>query len=419
MKVFKFGGASVKSTEAVRNVANILRQQNHDKVMVIVSAMDKTTFALEDLLSAYESNSPKLEEKYNNIYDFHWSIINELDLVSNKQAVYRLKSEFDKLKSLINPNNIADSDFYATVVGFGEIFSTLIIYYYLKKVGFNCQWENAGDYIITDEKYCEGNVDWELSMQNIIRQLEPQFRQCNIIVSQGFISKTRLGKNSTLGKEGSDYSASIFAFGLNADELTIWKDVPGLLNADPKYFKDTQMLTRISYRETIELAYYGASIIHPKTIQPLQNKNIPLFIKSFKKPEDEGSIVHSKTYADFLIPSYIFKKEQVLLSVSARDFSFIAEKNISYILTLMSDYGLKFNLMQNSAISFSICMDHKGKLMMDFISELQKSFNVKYNEQMELITIRHYNQKIIDDLIGNRVVFLEQKNRTTVQLLVR
>lgn len=420
MKVFKFGGASVKTAHAVRNVANIISKYQNDKIMVIVSAMDKTTNALEKLWTSYQNNDEKKLEYFQQIKDFHLGIFNELITKNTTEDEQNLKTEFDNLEFIINKENEHSTACnYARIVSFGEIFSTLIVFSYLKSNGYNCRWELAGDYIITDENFREAKVDWSLSEKKISNKLKPKFDKFDIIVSQGFISKSASGKATTLGREGSDYSASIFAYGLDAESVYIWKDVPGLLNADPKFFKDTQKLDYISYRETIELAYYGASIIHPKTIQPLQNKNIPLYIKSFKSPDETGSTIQSKTYADALIPSYIFKKEQVLISISPKDFSFIVEENMSYIFNKMTQYGLKANLMQNSAISFSICMDNKGQDMLDFISDLQSDFNIKYNEEMELWTIRHYNQEIIDNLIGKRKIYLEQKNRTTVQLLVR
>jgi aspartate kinase len=420
MKVFKFGGASVKTAQAVRNVASIISKFQNDKIMVVVSAMDKTTNALENLWKSYLRNDNNKLELYNKIRDFHLDIFNELISKNKQEFESRLLEEFKKLKTLIiNENKNSDAYNYASIVSFGEIFSTYIVYSFLKESNYNCKWQLAGDYIITDNNYLEAKVDWKKSENKISTELKHDFDNYDIIISQGFIAKSSTDNTTTLGREGSDYSASIFAYGLDAEGVYIWKDVPGLLNADPKFFKNTQKLDYISYRETIELAYYGASIIHPKTIQPLQNKNIPLYIKSFKSPDKTGSTIQSKTYADSLIPSYIFKKEQVLISISPKDFSFIAEDNLSYIFNKMTEYGLKVNLMQNSAISFSICMDNKGDNMLDFIKDLQHDFVVKYNEEMELWTIRHYNQEIIDNLIGKRKIYLEQKNRTTVQLLVK
>ncbi len=420
MKVFKFGGASVKSAQAVRNVEKIISKFSNDKIMIVISAMDKTTNTLEKLCNNYINNDNEKFEIYNKVKDFHFDIFNELIKDNKVEFENILKFEFEKLESIISKENESSAaKSYAQIVSFGELFSTLIIYFYLKHNNYNCRWELAGNYIITDDNYKEAKVNWNLSNDKIKNILEPKFDSSEIIISQGFISKSDSGTTTTLGREGSDYSAAIFAYCLDAECVYIWKDVPGLLNADPKFFENTQKLDYISYRETIELAYYGASIIHPKTIQPLQNKNIPLYIKSFKSPDEKGSIIQSKTYADSLIPSYIFKKEQVLISISSKDFSFIAEDNLSHIFNKMTEYGLKANLMQNSAISFSICMDDMGEDMLNFINDLQSDFIVKYNERMELWTIRHYNQEVINNLIGKRKIYLEQKNRTTVQLLIR
>jgi aspartate kinase len=420
IQVFKFGGASVKNAEAVRNVANILKYYSNAKIMVVVSAMAKTTNALEVLLSEYRHQSSYLQSQFEAIKHFHFTILSELSLENNSEAMEALEAAFDSLEQRIHqPLSTDCNEDYASIVGFGELFSSLIIFHYLRHCDFNIAWRAAGDYIVTNRQFKEATVDWTISPQRIAAGLKPVFKEVDIVISQGFIATSHEGKTTTLGREGSDYSAAIFAYGLDAENLTIWKDVPGLLNADPKYFQNTQKLDYISYRETIELAYYGASIIHPKTIQPLQNKQIPLLIKSFIQPLEKGSVVQSNTQVDRQIPSYIFKKNQVLISISARDFAFIAEQHLSAIFNLLSNLGLKINLMQNSAISFSICMDNHSENLQQFIEELQKEFNVKYNEQMELITIRHYNQDIINDLIGERKVYLEQKNRTTVQLLVR
>jgi aspartate kinase len=273
--------------------------------------------------------------------------------------------------------------------------------------------------IETNADFRNALVNWTASQSKISEQCTGLFANNNFVISQGFIARSTNGDTTTLGREGSDFSAAIFAYALNAERLVIWKDVPGLLNADPKYFENTKKLDKVSFKETIELAYYGASIIHPKTIKPLQNKNIPLYIKSFIDPNSEGSVIQSNTINDQLIPSYIFKKSQVLISISPRDFSFIAESNLARIFTQMANYGLKANLMQNSAISFSLCIDEAGENMIEFIQEMQNDFKVRYNRNMELITIRHYNQEVIDKLIGNRKVYLEQKSRSTVQLLVR
>ncbi len=416
MRVFKFGGASVKSAEAVRNVGEIISGYQGEKIVVVISAMGKTTNALEKILMADNSN---IELLISDVEVFHNDIIKKLFPDSESKVYRRVNTVYAEMRSFISNNDMQTNKSYAHFVGFGEILSTIIINQYLNLIGIKSIWCDAGDLIITENKYVEAKVQWNKSIAKIKDKITLLFKDNDIVISQGFIAKTESGECSTLGREGSDYSAAIFANAINSEDLTIWKDVPGLLNADPKFFDKTYKLDYISYRETIELAYYGASIIHPKTIQPLKKKSIPLYIKSFLNPNDKGTTVQQEAFADSMISSYIFKKNQVIVSISARDFSFIAEDSLSLIFKQLNSYNLKVNLMQNSAISFSICLDNNKELVHSFIADMQKIFKVRYNENMELITIQNYNQDVIDELIGNREVFLEQKSRTTVQILVR
>jgi len=420
IKVFKFGGASVNSADAVRNVGTILQEYATDKVFIVLSAMGKTTNDLELLADSYFNQMTSTFSLFNNVKHYHLNITKEL-FAQNEHPIYKVLNQyFDDLASIVAESPSENFNYeYDRIVSFGELISTQILQHYLHEIGFSIAWADARNMIETNDIYRNANVDWQVSPRLIKQQCGKLFTDYDFVISQGFISRNSQGETTTLGREGSDFSAAIFAYALDAASLTIWKDVPGLLNADPKYFDNTQKLDKVSFKETIELAYYGASIIHPKTIKPLQNKNIPLIIKSFIEPQSEGSIIQADTYNDQLIPSYIFKKNQVLISISPRDFSFIAESNLAEIFMQLSNYGLKANLMQNSAISFSLCIDEGGEEMIGFIQEMQNDFKVRYNRNMELITIRHYNQKVIDDLIGDRKVYLEQKSRSTVQLLVR
>ena len=420
IKVFKFGGASVNAEEAVKNVAHILESHAKGKTFIVLSAMGKMTNALELLADSYFNQMSSTFTLFNDVKNFHYDIVKGLFSDQNSPIYEDLNQVFEDLASMLaeEPNDDFNME-YDRIVSYGELLSTKILYHYLRQNAFSISWIDARNLIETNENYRNASIHWETSTQQIRQQSGALFTESQYIITQGFIARSKNGNTSTLGREGSDFSAAIFAYALDAESITIWKDVPGLLNADPKYFNNTQKLHKVSFKETIELAYYGASIIHPKTIKPLENKNIPLYIKSFIEPHTEGSIIQSETYNDQLIPSYIFKKNQVLISISPRDFSFIAENNLAKIFTLMSNYGLRANLMQNSAISFSLCIDEGGEEMIGFIQEMQTEFKVRYNRNMELITIRHYNQQIIDDLIGERKVYLEQKNRSTVQLLVR
>lgn len=423
MKVFKFGGASVNSANAVKNTEEILNKYSSEKILVVVSAMGKTTNALEKLTQAYFNNSNETNTLLNEVKIFHFNIIDDLFRDINHEVYTDIKQIFDELSHKLNTRSSESYDFeYDQIVSNGELISTKIISHYLNYKGIINQWIDARKIIKTDNNYREGKVNWQETMHKTNNLVIPFFENKSLprhlMITQGFIGNTPDEHSVTLGREGSDYSAAIFAFNLNASEMVIWKDVPGLLNADPKFFEDTHKLDAISYREAIELAYYGATIIHPKTIKPLQNKNIPLFVKSFIQPENEGTIISNHENADGLIPSFIFKQEQALISISPKDFSFIAEENLSDIFGVFSNNKIKINLMQNSAISFSVCIDGNVKRFDALIKALQENYKVRYNLHLDLITIRHYNQATIDKVVDNRKILLEQRSRTTAQLIV-
>ncbi len=423
MKVFKFGGASVNSADAVKNVAEILDKYSTEKILVVVSAMGKTTNALEKLTQAYFNKTNEINALLDEIKKFHFHIIEELFSDKNHKVYADIQLIFDELMHKLVSRTSDNYDFeYDQIVSTGELISTKIISHYLKSKGIKNKWLDAREIIKTDTTYREGKVNWQETMHKtnniVIPYFEDKIYSFRLIITQGFIGSSDDEHTTTLGREGSDYSAAIFAYNLDATEMVIWKDVPGLLNADPKFFEDTQKLDAISYREAIELAYYGATIIHPKTIKPLQNKNIPLYVKSFLHPENEGTIISNHENADGLIPSFIFKKDQALISISPKDFSFIAEENLSDIFGIFSDNKIKINLMQNSAISFSVCIDGNVKRFDALIKTLQENYKVRYNLQLDLITIRHYNQATIDKVVNNRKILLEQRSRTTAQLVV-
>jgi aspartate kinase len=306
------------------------------------------------------------------------------------------------------------------VVPYGELFSTVIIWHYLSDTGLSLDWLDARKLIITDATWREARIDWDLTTSNLKRCLATRRDAGSYMaITQGFIGSTKEEETTTLGREGSDFTAAIIAYALDAEEVVIWKDVPGLMNADPAAFPDAVMLDELSFHEAIELAYYGAKVIHPKTIKPLQNKNIPLRIKSFEQPEMHGSLIHNLRDYQQEIPSYIFKEKQTLISFSPKDFSFIAEKNISEIFSSLSSLNLRANLMQNSAISFSICLDDQEEKINELINRLQEQFTIRYNRNLTLITIRHFTEEIIARLNANANVILEQRSRNTVQLVVK
>ena len=419
MKVFKFGGASVNSADAVRNMAQVVQSHLESKpLMVVVSAMGKTTNLLEKLVpgSADVSSANALRRQ---LEVYHLDIAKSL-IPNDKTIIKKIQDLLHQLDNTIvslQPDAAHYNYNYDQVVSFGEIISTTIIAEYLNHLGINTLWSDARQLIQTDNHYREGRVDWQAS-ETATKTLLADSITYSVILTQGFIGGTVDHKTTTLGREGSDYSAAILAYCLNAESVTIWKDVPGFLNADPKFFADTIKISQIPYNEAIELAYYGASVIHPKTVKPIQNKGIPLFIRSFITPEAEGSSIGDYKTIVPETPLYIFKNNQILLSILPRDYSFIAEDNLQVIFGILSKIGIRVNLMQNSALSFSICIDNNPQLINPLIEELKSMFRVRYNENLQLITIRYYTQEVIDSIVANRPILLEQRSRTTEQLIV-
>ncbi len=420
MKVFKFGGASVKDAEAVKNVATILNRYPGENIVVVVSAMGKVTNALERLTDAFFFQQEKKTGETKNatqildeVKKYHFDIIEQLFPDKNHPVYNEINNSFVELDWAIEekPAHSYDHE-YDQIVSMGEIISTKIVSAYLNLAGVKSKWLDVRDFIQTDNTYREGKVDWDLT-QNLSLTLS---KGEGILVTQGFIGGTSENFTTTLGREGSDYTAAIIAFATNAESVTIWKDVPGVLNADPKWFGETKKIDQLSYQDAIELAYYGATVIHPKTIKPLQNKKIPLLVKSFLHPEETGTIIN-EDQSPLPIPCFIFKVNQVLLSISPKDFSFIVEENFSAIYKLFAEKQVKINMMQNSAISFSVCIDNDVHKLPDLIKTLQKDYRVLYNENLELITIRYYDQATIDRVTINKKVLLEVKSRYTVQLV--
>ena len=389
MKVFKFGGASVNSADAVRNMAQIV--QSHlepgKPLVVVVSAMGKTTNLLEKLVPGVTDEPQELRRQ---LEEYHLKIYKELIPCVNDadNAVQVLLRKLDGMLATLQPSNEQYNYNYDQVVSFGELISTTIIAEYLNSHGISTQWLDARQLVITDNHYREGHVDWtktQAACQRLVAGNETLSRH-QVIITQGFIGGTTDGHTTTLGREGSDYSASILAYCLGAENITIWKDVPGFLNADPKYFPDTVKINQIPYNEAIELAYYGASVIHPKTVKPIQNKGIPLYIRSFITPQGDGSAIGNYHTISPETPLYIFKNNQILLSILPRDYSFIAEDNLQVIFGILSKIGIRVNLMQNSALSFSICIDNNPQLVQPLIEELKNMFRVRYNDNLTSMT---------------------------------
>ena len=417
IKVFKFGGASVKDSAAVRNMCDIVRSFCNDSLVVVVSAMGKTTNAIERIHAARFRGEP-YQEELEELTRYHEQMVEELfgDDTTGSDA---LRAQLEAFKRVLNNTGSGNFDQdYDSLIGFGELISTAIVQAYLSYQEISSLWIDARDIIITDSRYRDARVNWEVSASRIL-PIERALSEKKVCVIQGFIGSTTDGHSTSLGREGSDFTASIMAYLLNASDVTIWKDVPGMLNADPKKFQDTVKLDRISFKEAIELAYYGASVIHPKTIKPLQNKGIPLHIKSFVDPAAAGSIIEESTENDHLIPCFILKENQVLLSVSTRDFSFIVEDNLKEIFDVLSVIGIRVHLMENSAISFSIVFDQDDYKMSELLKQLGPHYMTRYNTQLQLMTVRHGNESIVAQVSAGKELLLEQRSRQTTRLLMR
>lgn len=421
MNVFKFGGASVKDADAVKNVRSILELYKGKKLGVVISAMGKTTNAMESIVEAlWKREKALFSELVEERRAFHLSIMNELFSNAENEIFAVINAQFDELLAKFNDPVPDNYDFeYDQIVSLGEVISTKIVTAYVEQEGVRAKWMDARKLVRTDHQYRQAELNWEKTTANFQEKFMTQFDENDVLITQGFVGHTSEGFTTTLGREGSDFSAGIMAYCCDAEDVTIWKDVPGMLNADPKWFDNTVKLEQISFKEAIELAYYGASVIHPKTIKPLQNKKIPLYVKSFIQPEAEGTIIQESTASDHLVPSFIFKMNQILFSFTPKDFSFLVEKNLSHIFDLLAKSNAKINIMQNSALDFSILVDAE-KVSIDRILELfSNDYQVKFNEGLELVTIRHYDQATIDRVTVDKEILLQQKTRETARLVVK
>jgi aspartate kinase len=421
MKIFKFGGASVRDADAFRNVAKIIQLFPEERLVVVVSAMGKTTNHLEEIVRLHsEYRAIDFFESVDRLEEMHSTILHELFHDKNAPVIAEIASVFDRLKASFTDEFPENYDFaYDQWVSVGEIISSKILVAFLNQVGIPSGFSDARKMIRTDNHYREGKVNWEKTEHQVLQQLLPALEKKNVQVTQGFIGHTQEGFTTTLGREGSDYTAGILAYCLNAESVTIWKDVPGMLNADPKYFENTQKLDVISFKEAIELSYYGASVIHPKTIKPLQNKNIPLFVKSFLNPSVDGTVIQASDDKDHLIPSFIVKKDQILFSLRTKDFSFIVEENLGDIFIRLSKMNAKINLMQNSALDFSILLDKDKINVENFIATFTDHYNIRYNDALELVTIRHYNEETLSNLQAGKELILIQKTRQTARMVLK
>ena len=418
MQVFKFGGASVKDASGVKNLAYIIKNYPAHNLLIVISAMGKMTNKLEELTWAYTKGDERAFALFEEVKAFHFEILNELFTDRQNSVFDDVANTFVEIEWILE-EEASDSlaYLYDQIVSIGELISTKIVAAYLNLSGIFSIWADARNYIKTDNNYREANVIWDKTELEIQKHL-PSFLAKGIVVTQGFIGATSENFTSTLGREGSDYSAAIFCACLNAESMTIWKDVPGVLNADPKWFDETEKIAQLSYHDAIELTYYGATVIHPKTIKPIQNKGIPLYVRSFINPEEVGTAITSQP-TPLLVASFIFKVNQVLISIFPKDFSFIIEENLSHIFNILHKNKVKVNTMLNSAISFSVSVDNDEEKIKQLIIDLSETFKVRYNEGLELVTIRYYNQQTIDRVTVNKEVLLEVKSRHTCQIVMK
>lgn len=420
MKVFKFGGASVNSVERIQNVGHIMKHWSGEKIVVIVSAMGKTTNALEKVADAFFSG--KKEEAlllFEQVKQQHLITAKHVLVTHYLDCEIQLKDFFTEVEWLLHDKPVRDYDYYYDqVVCAGELFSTAIISAYLNEAGVNNKWLDVRDIFRTDDDFRDANIDWEFTKQRVVDSILPELGKHNIVLTQGFIGATDENESTTLGREGSDYTAAVFANMLEAESQTIWKDVESVMNADPKQFPDAVSIPELNYNEVIEMAYYGAQVIHPKTIKPLQNKGIPLFVKCFLDPSLPGTVIHNKP-VHHLPPIIVLKEKQVMLELSSRDFSFIGEQHVGHLYNLFEKLHIKPNLTQNGAISFICVLDDKSERIEKLASEASEFLDVQVRKELSLLTIRHYTKEVFEKLTEGKTISLRQQTPDTIQLLLQ
>ncbi len=417
MLVFKFGGASVKDSKGVENLLNIVKKFS-DNLVIVVSALGKTTNALEEILKLSFEETDKCINKFEVLKSYHFNIINDLFPDKNNTIYSEIENEFKKLYNVLFEEKYDSFDLkYDQLVPFGEIFSTTIVSAFLNSQQLSNKWIDIRKVLITDDTYREAKVD--MALTKVKAEVSFNFKNDKIYLTQGFIGGSKNGFVTTLGREGSDYTAAVLANLLNAEKVIIWKDVDGVLNADPQYFIDTEKLNKISYQEAVELAYFGAKVIHPKMLKPLHNKNIPLYVRSFINPDGPGTEIDCFKQYDQDLPIFVLKKDQMLISLFPKDLSFVMEDELSKIFKYLSEHRIKVNLIQNSAISFSLCIDNANNKTKQLIERFKKDYKVLYNDQLELLTIRHYSDDAINKVTKGRKIYIEQRSRHTAHFVIR
>jgi aspartate kinase len=418
LKVFKFGGASLRDAAGIKNVASILQTYKDKPVVIVVSAMGKTTNALEEVVAAHAEQNGKAIDLLNAIREQHYGIMGEL-FEPGDEAYAAVNDHFVAAEWVLDEEPHPNYDYmYDQIICLGELASSVIVAAYLNKLGLPTQWLDARDVILTDDIYREGWVQWEETIARAQAKALPLVEKGGFLLTQGFIGSTTENATTTLGREGSDYTAAIFSFCLDAEDMTIWKDVPGVLTADPRLFDNVVKLDRLSYREAIEMTYYGAKVIHPKTIKPLQNKNIPLYVKSFVDPKGEGTLISSEV-EDLYPPMVAVERNQAMVSISTRDFSFVAEHHMSVLFNHIANLRMQVNMMQNTAISFVICVNDSDNKVDQFAESVQKEFKVMIDRNLELITVRHSQPNVLENLRKGKILLMEERTKDTVQMVVK
>lgn len=418
IKVFKFGGASVKDANGVKNVANILSKYKNEKIVIVISAMGKTTNALEEVVNAHAKKLGNAIELYEVVKQHHYTIVR--DLFPEHHEIFNIVNDtFVEAEWVLDDEPYEDYDYmYDQIVTIGELVSTKIVASYLNFIGTSTIWLDSRDVIASDNTYREGRIIWDKTLNSINNKVPKLLEKTDLVLTQGFIASTSENFTVSLGREGSDYSAAIFSYCLDAESMTIWKDVKGVLTADPRIFENVSKLDRLSYKEAIEMTYYGATVIHPKTIKPLQNKGIPLYVKSFIEPEGDGTIITNDVDTNYP-PIIIIEKNQALLYISSKDFSFIAEHHLSHLFSLFDKYRIWINMMRNTAISFLVCVPNQPDRLKNLFKALESDFTIAKEEGCELVTIRHYYPELIESLKKDKVVLIDESGSKTFQMVTK
>ncbi len=418
IKVFKFGGASIRDISRIENVGEIIGKYRAEKTVIVVSALGKTTNALEEVVNSFFYNPTVLKDKMDVVKSTHREIMKEL-FAPDHEIYNTINDLWVEIDWIIEESPQDPYDYiYDQIVPIGELMSSLILAEFVKKIGIKCTWIDARDIIKTDNIYREGGINWDKTIKNAKSILGSSFEENDVVITQGFIGSTSDNNTVTLGREGSDFSAAILSYCIDAEDMTIWKDVPGVLSADPRLFENVVKLDQLSYLEAVEMTYYGASVIHPKTIKPLQNKNIPLRVKSFLDPEGQGSLISNRQDLHYP-PLVVVEKDQTQLSISPKDFSFVVEHHLAYLFQLFAKHRLFVNMMRNTAVSFSVIVTNIPERIDAVLEELSTDFNTFKEEGLELITVRHYTQDVVDNLKKDKLVLQEEAIHNTIQMVVK